>query len=86
VNRGRHTGKRPQSEKWWSGYTAHLNLRNRVVHAGERVSAEQARASLMVAREFMLFIARAWTDAATKHRRIAVHDDDPILRELRGDN
>lgn len=45
-----------QQEPWWSEYREHVRRRNQIVHEGQRVDVEAARASLAAARALFEYV------------------------------
>jgi len=63
------TGANIQHSAFWATYKSHVELRNRVVHRGDQVTADQATDSIVVAETFHEYVATAWESAASLARR-----------------
>ena len=50
------TATQIQNENWWTPYREHVQRRNRIVHAGDRVDADAARSSLDAVHNLFGFI------------------------------
>jgi hypothetical protein len=59
----RVAGSAIQKQDFWPAYQLHLDRRNRVLHRGEAVGAEEAAASLAAAEALIAFVERATAPA-----------------------
>ena len=64
----RITGYTPLNESgWWRDYQAHAQRRHRIVHAGARISRQDAEASIEAANAMIAFLH--WPSAAFDAKR-----------------
>lgn len=59
------TGENIRQSEFWTTYKTHVQLRNRVVHRRDQVTAGQATDSIAVAEAFHEYVATAWESAAS---------------------